>query len=484
MERIKALMGTFSPSEIGLLEHYLVTWEYKGKNLQLELFHLIRSHPDIDMDQASRIMYGETGSKAFLMTKARLYDRMMEVMVLSSHFSPGKSQKFSQHLEAVVGMRKLLLFATQIHSRGLRKQAEELLRKVVQQARATGHPELELDALFRLRTICSQDKMSRDYFELSSEINRSLRALEQDLNFVGLREVYAAKHERVPTSREEKLEFMETQLPEAEEQLRQYPSMRAQYSYHYLKVRHYGLLRQYEKQREAIQQQIEFLEAHPSIQSDFRLASPVHQLARLETVLGNYDLAVQHLQKAKAYFRFSHHNYFVLALFEILIRFHQRDLTTVNILIETLERHCPYPAHTPQWANLRLLKTFYYYFQGDHQVTRKMLHDTAPLHNPKSGFFHMIRIFEIQLALDMGDFDFAASRVESLRKYISRQGATPRIKIIFKMLKKLELNGFQQEPVPKEADFLEKLKEHSWDPLGVEVLPFEEWYGRYLSPED
>ena len=477
MERIKALMGTFTPSEINLLENYLGTFEHKGQNRQLDLFHLMLKKPDITPEEASEKIYGETSSKAFMMTKGRLYERMLEITVLSQHFSPGKAKKYSAHLESVVEMRKNLLFATQIRSRGLKKQSEELLRKVVARARETGHPEFEIDALFRLRAMNSQNRLARDYYELSSEINRSLRELEQDLNWMGLRELYAAKYERLNTTLDEKLEFLEGQLPEAEEQLRQHPSTRARYSWLYLKVRHYALLKDHEKLRRAIQDQIQLLEEHPALKTDFRMANPLHQWARLEMRVGNYEKAVELLQKAKTFFRASHTNYYILTLAEIAPRLHQRELEVVKELLDYLARHPAIPAHTPPWANMRFYAAAYYYYLGDQPAVRKALRDTAPLQNPKSGWFSAIRVFEIMMLIESDELDFASSRVESLRKYLGRYGKDPRMKVIYKVLKKMELKGFVREPVAKEAEFLRKLREEvPWDPAGVELVRFEEWY--------
>lgn len=481
MERIKALIGTFTPSEINLLETYLATFEHKGNNRQLDLFHLIQKDSGISLEAASSKLYGKASSKAFMMTKGRLYERMLEITVLSQHFNPGKAKKFSKHLESVVEMRKNMLFATQIRSRGLKKQAEELLRKVISRAKETGHPEFEIDALFRLRAMNSQNRLAKDYFELSSEINRSLRELEQDLNLMGLRELYTSKYERATSTPDEKLTFLEGQLPDAEEQLRQHPSTRARYSWLYLKVRHYALLNDEAQLRQAILDQQELLKAHPALQTDFRMANPLHQLARLEVRLGNYEKAVTLIQQAKNYFHPDHTNYYILTQFELYPRLHQRNLLEAGKLIALLDRHGAFQPHTPQWANMRFVVAHYHFLNGDQIAARRAMRDTASLQTPKSGWFDAIRIFEIVLLIENDELDFAASRLESLRKYLSRYGKNPRFKVVYKLLKKMELKGFAREPVAKEADFLRALREElPWEADGVELLQFENWYASWV----
>ena len=78
MERIKGLYDNYSRAEKKYFKAYLTAFSGSGSNKGLDFIRLIEKKPNISQEEASLNLYGEAGSKAFIMMKSRLYEKMLE----------------------------------------------------------------------------------------------------------------------------------------------------------------------------------------------------------------------------------------------------------------------------------------------------------------------------------------------------------------------------------------------------------------------
>jgi hypothetical protein len=83
MDRLKSLYFSLSPSEKKSVRNYLEAFHQKGENKSLEFLKLLDHHPDINHESASQKLYDDPRSKAFIMMKSRLSDRLTEFLTMS-----------------------------------------------------------------------------------------------------------------------------------------------------------------------------------------------------------------------------------------------------------------------------------------------------------------------------------------------------------------------------------------------------------------
>jgi hypothetical protein len=171
MERIKSIYSSFSRYEQRTFKTYLTAFHNKGENKALTLVQMIEKAPELTRDAAANELYGDPKSKAFLMLKARLYEKMTEFLTLSITAVSRESETSDPSVDAMLEYRKCMLAATSLRARGLKPLASENLSRAIEIAREIACPELELDPLLRLKALSERRRHPDDENPLFKELS-------------------------------------------------------------------------------------------------------------------------------------------------------------------------------------------------------------------------------------------------------------------------------------------------------------------------
>ncbi|HHG84815.1 MAG TPA: hypothetical protein ENJ82_08690, partial [Bacteroidetes bacterium] len=192
MDRIKALYKSFEKSERKALKNYLIAFHSKGENKPLELLRLIEKKPTISADILATKLYDNPRSKAFIMMKSRLYEKMTEFLSLSVNPGASKYNKEIPYFHDLIEYRKTMLTATILQEKNLKEQAKEYMEKAILLANKCNNPDLEIDVLLRVRA--SNFHIGKSFEEITLDIYNAIQRQERDINAVGIFNKFLALH--------------------------------------------------------------------------------------------------------------------------------------------------------------------------------------------------------------------------------------------------------------------------------------------------
>ncbi len=478
MNRVKQLYFTFSPGERKGFRCYLEAFHLKGENKALEFLKLIEKHPETTQEQAAEKLYGELRSKAFIMMKHRLLEKMTEFLILSVNPESSKRDHEAPFHHDLIEYRKTILFATAFQERQLSSLAIEYMEKARELAARCNAPELEVDALIRLRGL---DRTGTERFEeLSIQIQKALVQQECDINAIGLMRKFLSLHTNQITEDEARIAFAEAHLPALEESLRQVYSPRADFFMQMLKVHYCFLIRSFETGMEAAQQAMAILKKHEGIRSLLRLSDTWFQRGRLALRCEHYAAATESFLKARSFLapesRAQHHIAFML----IYCYLYDGKLEEAVKILEEMKQEpmSKVALNNPVSRGAQsYVESCVAYHQGDYHRAWLILQDCHDVNLGKETWLTSIRLFEVLLLIDKGQGDIASQKLENLRKHLARYNASPRMRSIYKLLVAQDRIEFKFTAVAGEEQELHRLRtELLWDSGGQEVVRFEDWY--------
>jgi hypothetical protein len=475
MDRIKQIYQTLSKSEVKALKAFLEMIHSKGENKPLELILAIEKKPGLTAEVASEKLYGDSKSKAFIMMKARLHDRILDFLCfLASNDSLAPNERyFDNHIR----YRKAALQAIVLRDRKLRNLAIPVLQDAVDFARKCQAPEWELDALNQLRSI---NRPTLEVFEdLTQQLGTALSQVEVELNATGLYAKYLYLNSN-RTQLEKGIEFLARHTPELESAIQQTYSPKADFFLQMMRFHLSSYYQEYGESRKILQKWIDLLKQYPGLQTENRIHEPFYQLGAVELKLGNYDASIhafQNIINAHSIGERNRYRTMTMLLYPILAK---NDLLRGAEIVAELDGM---PEPNPLYADEKFISIYLYlkachlYQKRDLAQTWNLIQEAIDKSFEKEGLIVGLKIFEIMVLIERNMPDIASQKLESFRKHIARYGCDERSRVIFKLLTGQDKKGFEFLPFKAEAELLESLeKEHEWQVSGHEVMRFDVWY--------
>ena len=135
-----------------------------------------------------------------------------------------------------------------------------------------------------------------------------------------------------------------------------------------------------------------------------------------------------------------------------------------------------------------LYKAFFLHMQGKYKESISMLQNEKSVWGDKSTTVIGYKLLEIMNLLDLREYDWFELRLDTFRKLLKRFPIShyKRFHSVFYLLKKLSALSYQiEELVVHEVEIILALKEEReelyWNPLGPEVIRFENWLIKKLQ---
>ena len=478
MDRVKLLYNHLKNSEKKALKTYLTAYHTKGQNKSLDLLKLIEKQPDISQEIASKALYDDAKSKAFIMMKARLYEKMTELLPMSVNPEANRRDREHPYYTDLANFRKYMLIATVLMEKRLNILALEFFEKARKLAANCNAPELEVDALVRIRGL---DGREIDRFEdISKEIQRSLIQQELDINAMGLVRKWHSLHANRPAGDEQKIAFLEAHIPELEDKIRQTYSPRADYFMQMLKISYYFLTHNYEACKGVVHHSIDILQKNEGMRSPARMSDPWYQLGKLELLFSNWEEAITAFEKARSFHAEDSWAYLNTSIWLLYAHIYRREIDQADSLIAKIEPELESRVfqRSPVINGIfGYLRSCVYFLKGEFHASWMALQEIQELSFDKEGWITGTKLFEIMILIEKNEPEIAGQKLENLRKHLSRHNTDPRMKTIYKLLSAQERQSFCFDEIQGEADLILSLREQDkWDPAGHEVIRFDDWY--------
>ena len=479
MDRIRRLYRALTKSEVRYLKASLKAFHTKGENRSLKLIEYLEKAPDIGNADMAELLYGDPRSKAFIMLKSRLLERMMEVMTLSVNLNNNQVVKEDPSHMAIINMQKMLSYAVLMRIRGLYDLARDLLEKTRQMAREHGNPEIEVQCIAHLCNLStSLEEVNEQH---RPDMADALETYRSDLMGLGLMAEYRlmARGDRL-TDDHQFADFLDKQADDLEHRLSVHPSLRARAYLLTLRGVIHQLRGNFDACQSVIHDRLELYQTNPGLSNKYRMGGLYFQLADMEARALRFTEAIAAAEQVRGAFPPSKPNYFKGSILLIFARLYQGDLAEAKDVIEELQTLKSY-AYTQQLMPVvSYLEACWYYLKGECRSTCQLLAADQGLTQDKSGWNVGIRLFELMTLLEMKKYELAETKVETLRKHIARHGADPRNQIIFRLLHQASRYHFDFTQINgKLEEALAELRQTTWSALSHEVVRFETWIKAY-----
>ena len=478
MDRIKALYKSFEKSERKALKNYLIAFHSKGENKPLELLRLIEKKPTISADILATKLYDNPRSKAFIMMKSRLYEKMTEFLSLSVNPGASKYNKEIPYFHDLIEYRKTMLTATILQEKNLKEQAKEYMEKAILLANKCNNPDLEIDVLLRVRA--SNFHIGKSFEEITLDIYNAIQRQERDINAVGIFNKFLALHNLRSSHDHKKVAFLESNIPDLEDALRQKYSPRAYYYLSMLKVHYFSIKEEYSQAKAATSDAVNVIRDNPGIRSRPRTSEPYFQLGLLELRFHNFDAAIEAYEEALRHLTPNRRAYIMTSIMQVYAYIFKGDMQFTLKKCQEIEEIFTeqHKEKLPLMVDLlAYLKSCVYFKLKDYSQSWHLLQQVSQLTFDKEGWTTGIRTFEIMILVDRGQLDLAGQKLENYRKHLARYPTEPRWETIYKILVGQERLGYTFKTFRNEAKLLNDLEEkYPWKHIGPEVICFHRWY--------
>lgn len=481
MDRIRQIYQSLSRTETRYVKRYLTAFHSKGVNKSLELLKILEKQPDITQDEMSAELYGDPKSKAFIMLKGRLLEKLLETLSLSINFHNNPAFKEDPVAFETVNLHKQMSYALLLRRRGLDTLALEYFNKVLKRAGEAGLPEFRLGALVNLRNQAStRQELIHTY---NREINEALEAFRTDIQGSGYMEEFRTMTMHQAAFNDETQAFLAESLPLLEERLADHYSLRAHYYLLTLQAYYFEALEDHTKARETLEELVELVETQPRLGSKNRMGTPYIRLAAVEMLGFRFEPAALAVERALKIIPPQKGNYLSASIYGIMAYLYLGKLAEARQMLSGVDWFRAQKRRGSRLDVISYLDACHSYLSGNLRAAYYKIGDVSELFGDKGGWNIGLRIFEIIVLADRENYDQAGGRVQALRKHIEKYNADPRVEVIYKCLAILERHIFDYQACKESlSPYLEALEhEHPWFAVSSELIRFDFWLQAKLA---
>ena len=477
MEDIKSLILKFTKPEMKYLKTLLSVFHGKSnENKMLELVELIEKKPNIALAEAAKKLYGDPKTKAFLVMKARLMERLYEVILASPSISNNPIVEEDENAYAYIQLQKDFALAIALRKRGL----IELSKNILQQCLKSPHTHINLS--FKVMLL-EYFRTSVDNMEDLQQVNRDLEmtipqqkllmevlAISAEMKLFEKIESYStAKHIEYLSH---KIAYLKDFIDKPE-----YYSPKVHFYYLWLKVDLYHALKNTEEIQDAIEKMENLFIVYPSLDTHNKKGIRYLRLAETNLILNEYSKTGQNAEKAAKYFINRPINYWFAKSVESFSHLYLGEWEKIIAIYNDFEV-LPEPRNKDAGNMIYYVYLCVEYLKGNLKMILQNISELEIAYKNKENTNINIRIFEIMILIELEDFYFAELKIDALRKHLERYKVNPRNLVCYKILNQLQLQSFdfQKENLKIKA-FLEELRtEHKWCAYSFEAIRFETWF--------
>lgn len=475
MENLIQLVKSLKKSEISFIQHY---YKNDTDKKRLKLFNWVLDGKVKTDDEAANKLYGGKGP-AYSHLKSRLLNDLMNLLLFEEGSRQSESEKFQNETDALRHiLQGKILFNRKVHNLAI-KQWEK---------------SLEISDKFELlpEKVIVKDLMSEsvgvrkgieEYEKIIKDIDEDIRTigdlmLAKKLYFgVALPNVFLKNNE----SEFARLANLSMNKLQKIYDLNLSPSIG--YFYFLTAISYYNIIRDFEKLYEISTQFLHLIEKEQSIRSKARLTNAYLQLYGSAMYLGLFEEALQSAERALEFTNKGGPNEISVLEYIFMAKIQLKAPLNLNetLISGTNHPRLKYSKYIEsKWS---FYKAIYLYKTRNFDKCIQELQKESELLKDKSGWLFGLKLLEILCYIELEEFDMIDYRIESLRKLLQRQKHKNivRIKSIFNVLNTLVKTGYSfKNTYKKEAEIFQLLSEskdeYFWDPLGYELIRFDEWF--------
>ena len=498
MERLHQLLCSLNPQQVKVLRNYLTSFSTRDGNTKYwKLASLLLKNKERvpSLKECSEKIYRSAPDGRIEQLKNRVYAKALDSLLIDINTNRDVIDDASHPVR--IRLRKKMLLYDILKYTPLRESVGlEMIKDIIAPAKEYELFVILLDALYILKWSYGLRKGEEFFDRLKKDIEKAEKCKQysqraQDL-YVQLGQ-YSTFNTKAHKQR--LLEFLQSSILELKQYYIETGVKSIGYFMRIFEMTNHQIQKQPEKAKEAVFAIIDLMNENKVIAFKGRYGACYLNLSEFEVEMGNYDEALQYVEKSISLFAGSNINVSIGRKMVLDICFlkgdHKRSLELAESLLET---------NATVTGDFRRDIIFYYkacchFMLGEYRECARLLGQKFQLTRDKLGWEVNIRFMRIMTLVEQNKPDEAFSMVQSLHKHMERykqiKDLSERDHMLLMVFRELAKEGFAfQRPTDKVYRYLllllEKGKPHSWEPLSPELIKIHDWiirkYEHFVPP--
>ncbi len=484
MKNLAALIKILMPGEIRLVRHFYKMNSNAEERKRATLFELVINNPDITDAKAAKKLYDSKPNSAFSHLKARLKKDILNVLFLHD-----ASKKFdSPYYKAMFEVNKILNQAFILRVRGAFDEAVNLLNSAATMAEKYELPAEQVLVQQALRRMIHRIKDEKVLAEYNESISKNVEMLEdlmkvEEFSYVLSVPSLFSTNKKVsnPAYREEMMDYLK-------ETYEKTLSPKVGFWYYMTVVERETKLRNNEKALSLGLKFLKLVKESPSIYSDSNWAGVNMTVAGILIHCSEYRRAIGYARTAVKYFATGLMNELMATETLFFGQFRNKDYEDAHETVEKIFHHPRLKTNKFYHAKWLYLRANLEFMEERYDDAMKTLNMNTELTKDKSGWLLGYRLLEMMIMIENEDYEWVDFKIDSFRKLLERQKEQniQRAKLIHTILNGLVKNhfDFEETSIDESRNYKALIKaqdELYWDPMGFEVIRFDEWFGNKVK---
>jgi len=489
---LRQIVKAMGPAEIEATAAFIAGFnrkygEYEPKTLKL--FSYISDNTKVENssdDEVKNHLFPQMDDGTFAKLVSRLKEKVFESLQLEVNLGRGNS--YSPSWLARQRARKALISAEILSLKGLKGESDELLRRVLRESQKFEMYDLSASACRLLFIhVCTQlsSENGRD-LQLQAESFNRLACIERRADLLLYK--YGFQKEN-PYRGEVPYKELASEIKHLSAELQGAPAPGIGYLLSQLKILYWEGVGNFENQAFEAEKLRQLLSSYPGICSPIRQVNAALQAMTSAMHLRQFDQAKAYIDEARSFSSLTTYSGRKVAMYQAITyiqlgHYGQAKELLCELLGQALLKDV-------EREHAQYLLAYLDFLSGNPTQTKSALKHISILRRQKIQDWSLgIEVFELQLRIDLGQFDLAEGLISNLQRRIQRQGEkekpSQRIFALVRILHALSLESFQFKAFwMKNPDAIGLLKDsrlgYRWDPFGHEVVAFENWLCSHIG---
>lgn len=484
MKNLLPIVNSLDGKEKRLIRKFLSIQTNGMEQKKLQLFDIILDKKVGDDKEACHILYNSEPNSAFSHVKRRLKKDLLNFILLQD----AKRKDSPKRVQAEVDCRRMTLQGQLLLQRGIYDEGEKLLNAALDLAETYEMFSEVLSIRNYLRTIFGFRKGLEVFEKYSENMDYALEELGKWLKIRKYYNQIALPNEFQTNKMMGVKDVGEKILADLEKFEGKESSERFTFWYYVSKMHYYNINKNFEKAREFSKEPLKLAQKGSIMSSKTNYAGILKDIIFIHINLGDNEQAVEYSREAVKTFRKGTMNELRAMDYLLFAHLRNEDYDAATKVVEDALKHKQINTGNKlikaRWlffrANLE-------YLQGDLNAAAKSLSTNDHITSDKSGWNLGYKLLQMMIHIDENDLFLVDYQIKNFNRLLSPKKTETenigRARVISKVIRLfIKHRGDFKETFEVAKDEIAVLSEGKdelfWDPMGYEVIRFDEWLKR------
>jgi tetratricopeptide (TPR) repeat protein len=484
MKDLVQLVNSLKKGEVRLLRALLKVQSLNQQSHRLKLFDLIHSGGVVTHQEAANLLYGKQADQVFYNLKSRLKNDIVNVMLFQE-----SSKIFStSYARASLNCQKWMIQGKLLISRKIYLEGLSLLKRAQKTAERHDLPAEKtlIDMVLRNYYVVREKDSLAYYSRLLEEDVHSLSAhlvASHNMYLLSLQSLFKANYEGDPEAAFPIL----MELKELYENAKPYSERLGLY-YYIGAVHYYMFTKDFKTARKHCLTLFSLIENSRSLLAISNMAGTHLMMSMIQLQLEKYPSALKHAKRAMILFKNDSFNDHLAMEYLFLAYFytgqHQEALQLYRKVMNTKQ------SSTIRYEKWEYMAAHSYFMMGKEEKALQCLKSCKGLMQDQYGWHLGIKLLKLMMSVRAGIEEEVHLRLGGLLRFFRKlePDYVIRFRCIYKVV--MFLNDHQYDFVyayEKRRRHIDALREgkqeYRWNPLGYEMIRFDEWFMQQLRKQ-